>query len=90
MPKKLKRGPFGIFQQSFCRKISKIEEGPFGEKFFFKKKSHRAENTLKEYPLAPLSFLDDVKILLCKLSKNCKKLRNCKIVRIVRKVDHSG
>ena len=52
-------------------------------KFFFEKKSHRAENTLREYPLAPLSFLDDVKILLRKLSKNCK------IERIVRKVDHS-
>ena len=41
---------------------------------------------LKGDPLAPLSFLDDVKLLLRKLSKNCK---NCKIVRIVRKVDHS-
>ena len=30
---------------------------------FLPKKSHRAENTLREYPLAPLSFLDDVKQL---------------------------
>ena len=80
MPKKLKGGPFGIFQHS-VGKYQKIEGGPFGD--FFLKKSHRAENILREYPLAPLSFLDDVKILLRKLSKNCK---NCKIVR---KVDHS-
>ena len=46
----------------------------------FEKKCHRAENALREYPLAPLGFLDDVKILLRKLSKNCK---NFKIVRIV-------
>ena len=55
-------------------------EGPFLEK-----KSHRAEKTLREYRLAPLSFLDDVEILLRKLSKNCK----INFVRIVRKVDHS-
>ena len=42
-------------------------------KKFFEKKSHRAESTLREYPLASLSFLDDVKILLRKLSENCKK-----------------
>ena len=51
----------------------KIEGGPFGE-FFLEKKSQRAENTLREYPLVPLSFLDDVKVLLRNLSKNCKKL----------------
>ena len=56
--------------------IKKLKGEPFGENFFFEKKSHRAENTLREYPLAPLSFLDDVKILLRKLSKNCK---NCKV-----------
>ena len=60
MPKKLKGGPFGICQHPFCRKISKI---PFGKNFVFERKSHRSENTLREYPLAPLSFLDDVKIL---------------------------
>ena len=27
----------------------------------FRKKSHRAENTVREYPLVPLNFLDDVK-----------------------------
>ena len=88
MQKKLKGGPFGIFQHPFCRKISKNWRGAFDE-IFFEKNSHRAENTLTEYDLAPLSFLDDVKILLRKLSKSCKKLRNCKIVRIVRKMDHS-
>ena len=40
MPKKLKGGPFGIFQHPFCRKTQKkIEGGPFGEKYFFSKKS---------------------------------------------------
>ena len=76
-------GFFNIY--SVGKYFLKIEGGPSDE-FFFRKKSNRAENTLREYPLAPLSFLDDVKILLSKLSKNCK---NCKIVRIVRKVDHS-
>ena len=38
-------------------KYQKIEGGPFGD--FFSKKSHRAENTLREYPLAQLSFLDE-------------------------------
>ena len=65
MPKKLKGVPFGIFQHPFCRKTpKKIEKGTLWEKIFFsKKKSHRAENTV------PLSFLDDVKILLRKLLK---------------------
>ena len=49
----------------------KLKGGPFGE-FFFEKKSHRAENTLREYPFVPLSFLDDVKILLRKLLKYFK------------------
>ena len=36
--KKLKGGPFGIFQHPFCRKTSKKMQGrPFGEKFFSKK-----------------------------------------------------
>ena len=47
--------------------------GPFYEKKF-SKKSHNAEKTVRGDPLAPLSFLDDVKILLRKLSKNYKKL----------------
>ena len=64
---KLKGGPFGIFQHPFCRKTpKKLKGGPFGE-FFFRKKSHRAKNTLREYPFVPLKFLDDVKILLRKL-----------------------
>ena len=37
--------------------------------WFSKKKSHRAENTLSEYPLTPFSFLDDVKILRKLLKK---------------------
>ena len=67
------RGHSEIFHL-FCRKSSKKIEGGFFGEFFSKKKSHRIENTLREYPLVPLSFKDDVKILLRKLSKNCKKL----------------
>ena len=67
MPKKLKGGPFGIFQHPFCRKTKKKLKGDLLGNFFFEKKSHRAENTLREYPLDPLSFLDNVKILLRKL-----------------------
>ena len=38
MPKKLKGGPFGIFQHPFCRKTAKqMKGGPFGEKIFPKK-----------------------------------------------------
>ena len=67
--KKLKGGPFGIFQHPFRRKTpKKMKGGPFGEKIFFEK-SLRAEITLREYPLVPLSFLDDVKKLLRKLLK---------------------
>ena len=70
---KTERGdPLGFFNIHSVGKHQKIEGGPFGE-FFFEKKSHSAEITPREYPLAPLSFLDDVKILLRKLSKNCKK-----------------
>ena len=69
-----KRGDtLGFFNIYFVGKYQKIERGPFGD--FFSKKSYRAENTLREYPLAPLSFLDDVKILL-------GKLRIVKIVRL--------
>ena len=43
VPKKLKGGPFGIFQHRFCRKTAKkIEGGPFEEKIF-RKKSRSAE-----------------------------------------------
>ena len=37
MPKKLKRGPFGIFNIHYVGKYQKIEGGPFGEKFFSQK-----------------------------------------------------
>ena len=67
MPKKLKGfgDPLGFFNIHSVGKYQKIEKGQFGENFFFEKKSHRAENTLREYPL---SFVD-VKILR-KLLKN--------------------
>ena len=71
MPKKnFKGGPLGFFNIHSVGEYQKIEGEPFVENF--RKKSLRAENTLREYHLAPLSFLD-VKILLRKLSKNCKK-----------------
>ena len=54
MPKKTERGdPLGFL--NIRRKISKNEGGPFGE-FFFEKKSHRAENTLR-VPFGPVEFL---------------------------------
>ena len=78
MPKKLKGELLWDFSTSIqLKNIKKLGD---------RKKSHRAENTLRVYPLAPLSFLDDLKTLLRKLSKN---YQSCKIVRIVRKVDHS-
>ena len=67
MPKKLKGGTLWDFSTSVLSENSKkLKWGPFGN-LFFKKKSHSAENTLRQYPLVPLSFLDDVKILLRKL-----------------------
>ena len=69
MPKKLKGGTFWDFSTSILSEIiKKLNGGPFGE-FFFEKNSHRAKNT----PRAPLSFLDDVIILVSKNCKNCKK-----------------
>ena len=76
--KKLKGGPFGIFNIHSVGKYQNIEGGLLVRIFVFEKESHRDENTLKEYPLALLSFLDDIKILLRKLSKNCKDCKNCK------------
>ena len=68
MPKKLKGGdPLGFFNIRSVGKPQKKIEGGTHWGIFFEKKSHRAENTLREYPLVPLSFLDDVKILLRKL-----------------------
>ena len=60
--KKTERGdPLKFFNIHSVRKYQKIERGPYGETFF-RKKSHSAETTLRENtPLAPLSFLDDVK-----------------------------
>ena len=47
MPKKLKGGTIWDFSKSILsKKIKKLKVGPFGEKIFSKKKSHRAENTL--------------------------------------------
>ena len=43
MPKKLKGGPFGIFQHPFCRKTPKNGGDPLGKLFFSKKLSHNAK-----------------------------------------------
>ena len=66
---KTERGTLWDFSTSVLSENSKkIEGGTLWENFFFEKKSHRAENTLRGYlALWPLSFLDDVKILLRKL-----------------------
>ena len=46
MPKKTERGsPLGFFNIHSVAKHQKIEGGPFGEKFFSKKKSHSAKKT---------------------------------------------
>ena len=67
MPKKLKGGTLWDFSTSVLSESSKkLKRGPL-EELFFEKKSHSAENTLRQYPLVPLSILDDVKILLRKL-----------------------
>ena len=55
MRKKLKGGPFGIFQHPFCRKTpKKIEGGPFGKKIF-RKKSLTEPKIL--CPFGPFKFL---------------------------------
>ena len=68
---KCRRGdPLGLINIHSVAKFEKTRRGdPFETlNFFSKKKSHRAENTVRRaYPLVPLSFLDDVKILLRKL-----------------------
>ena len=45
MPKKLKGGPFGIFQHPSVAKHQKIEGGPFWEKTFSKKSLTVAKKT---------------------------------------------
>ena len=65
--KNWKGDPLGFFNIQSVENIKKLKGDPSVKNLLFRKrKSHRAENTLREYPLAPLSFLDDVKILLRK------------------------
>ena len=82
-----RRDPLGFFNIRSVGKLQKIEGGTLWE-FFFRKKVSQS----RKYSLVPLSFLDDVKILLRKLLKyfflNLLS-KNCKIVRILRKVDRS-
>ena len=69
---KIERGTLRDFSTSVLLENSKKVKGnPSG--IFFQTKSLTGTEILREYPLVPLSFLDDVKILR-KLSKNCKKL----------------
>ena len=64
MPKKLKGGPFWDFSTSVLSENSKKIEGePFGN-FFFRKKVSQSQKYSKA---VPLSFLDEVKVLLRKL-----------------------
>ena len=58
MPKKLRGALWDFSTSILSENIKKMKGGP--SVIFFSKKSLRAENTLREYPLAPLSFLDDV------------------------------
>ena len=53
--KKTERGgdPLGFFNIHCVGKYQKIEGDPSVKCFFFQKMSHRVENTLREYPLAP-------------------------------------
>ena len=50
MPKKLKGGPFGIFQHTFCRKTPKNEEGHLGKKLS-RKKSLAMPKKIERRPL---------------------------------------
>ena len=60
--KNTERGIFWDFSTSILSEnIKKLKGDPLVN--FFRKKSQSPQNTLREYPLAPLSFLDDVKIL---------------------------
>ena len=62
--KKTERGIIWDFSKSILSKnIKKLKVGPFGEKKFFEKKVSQS----RKYSLAPLSFLNDMKILLRKL-----------------------
>ena len=54
-----KRTHWNFITSILSENIKKLKGGPSVKKN--RKKSHRAENTLIEYLLAPLSFLDDVK-----------------------------
>ena len=63
MPKKLKgRTIWDISKSILSKNIKELKVGPFGEKKFEKKVSQS-----RKYSLAPLSFLNDMKILPRKL-----------------------
>ena len=69
MPEKLKGGTLWDFSTSVLSEKSKKLKGTLWGKNFFQKKVSQSRKYSKgaEYPLVPLSFLDDVKILLRKL-----------------------
>ena len=75
MPKKTERGNFWDFSTSILSENMIKLKGDPSVKNDFRKKVSQSRKYSKGHPLVPLSFLDDVKILLRKLSKNCKKLR---------------
>ena len=58
VPKKLKGGPFGIFQHPLCRKtVKKIEGGTLWGKFFFRKKVSQCQKNCKGDPLVSLGMV---------------------------------
>ena len=87
MPKKLKGGTLWSFSTSILSEnIKKLKRDP-SVNFFSEKKSLRAENTLREYPLAPLRFLEDKNT--SQAFEKVKVLRKQEFMKIVRKVDHT-
>ena len=88
MPKKLKGGTLWDFSTSVLSENSKkLKGGPFGENFFFEKKSHRAEKYSKGVPLGTGEFFRWCKKTLQTFAPLSRDFQ--KFMKIVRKVDHS-
>ena len=54
MPKKTERDPLGFFNIHSVGKYQKVEGGPFGQKFFFRKKVSRSRKYSKR--VGPVEF----------------------------------
>ena len=57
MPKKTKKGTFGIFQHPFCRKISKNLRGDPSVKKKLRKKVSQSRKYSKGVPFGTVEFL---------------------------------